>query len=153
MSDKEFLQLAIEKSIESVKAGAYPVGAVIVQDGKVISAEISNGKQLMDPTSHAEIAAIRDACQKLKRRDIGDVVLYTSLEPCVMCYSAIFWAYIPKVVYACSRGRVAIKNYEGKHDIHVLNESARRQVNLVQMVELEEKALNVINNWEIIRKT
>jgi len=148
MTDKDFLQLAIEKSKESVLVGAFPVGAVVVQDGKVISSAISNGKQLKDPTSHAEIAAIREACQKLQNRDLKNAVLYSSLEPCLMCYAASFWASIKKVVYACSRERVSKQHYEGGHDLKFINNNSRHQLELIQIKELEEQAWQIIRDWE-----
>jgi tRNA(Arg) A34 adenosine deaminase TadA len=67
-----FLTLAIEKSRESVSAGGFPVGVVLVRGGEIIATGLSDGKQLNDPTSHAEIAAIREACQKLKTRNLKD---------------------------------------------------------------------------------
>jgi guanine deaminase len=152
MTDKDFLQLAIDKSKESVLAGAFPVGAVVVQDGEVISFAISNGKQLKDPTSHAEIAAIREACQKLQNRDLKNVVLYSSLEPCLMCYAASFWASISKVVYACSRERVAKQHYEGEHDLKFINVNSRRQIELIQIKEMEEQAWQIVRDWEISSK-
>ena len=148
MSDKEFLQLAIKKSQESVEAGAFPVGAIVVQNGEIVSSSISNGKQLKDPTSHAEIAAIREACQKLKNRDLKNVVLYSSLEPCLMCYAASFWASIPRVVYACSRTRASKMHYEGGHNLGQINEVSRHPIELMHMKEMEEKALKIISDWE-----
>jgi len=143
-----FLEQAIELSKKSVAVGGYPVGALIVKDGKVISTGLSDGKQLCDGTSHAEITAIREASKKLKKRNLDDVVLYTSLEPCVMCFTASFWAYIPKIVFACGRKSVHPKNYEGDHDIFELNKNCRRRIELVHQKDFENKALEVINDWE-----
>lgn len=148
IEDKKFLQMAIEKSEESVRVGAFPVGAVLVRDGEVISTGISNGKQLKDPTSHAEIAAIREACQKLQIRDLKDVVLYSSLEPCLMCYAASFWASIPRIVYACSRERVSKQHYEGNHSLIDINKTIRHPIELVYIPEMEDPALKVIEDWE-----
>jgi guanine deaminase len=148
MSDKEFLQLAIKKSQESVEAGAFPVGAIVVQNGEIISSSISNGEKLKDPTSHAEIAAIREACQKLQNRDLKNIILYSSLEPCLMCYAASFWASIPQVVYACPRAKVSKMHYEGDHDLEHINESSRHPIKLIHMQEMEDEALKIINDWE-----
>lgn len=100
MDDIKFLQQAIEKSKESVALGGFPVGVVIVRNGEILTSGMSNGKQLNDPTNHAEIAAMREACKKLQTRDLKDVVLYSSLEPCLMCFAASTWASIPRMVYA-----------------------------------------------------
>ena len=148
MTDKDFIDEAIRLSKESVDAGGYPVGTVIVKNSDIIARGLSNGKNLNDPTSHAEIAAIHEAGQKLQKRDLDDVVLYSSCEPCVMCFAASFWAHIPKVVFACSRGKVPANYYEGDHDIFSLNAKSLRKIELVHFQELEEDALAVITNWE-----
>ena len=148
MSDKEILEKTIKLSKESVTVGGYPVGAVIVQNGKIVSTGLSNGKQLCDPTSHAETSAIRSAGEKLNKRNLDDVVLYSSLEPCVMCFTSSFWAYIPKIVFACGRDMVSSEYYEGNHNIFDLNKDGRREIELVHFKELENKALEVITEWE-----
>ena len=151
MNDLDFIMKTIELSKESVAIGGYPIGAVIVKNGEVISTGLSNGKLLCDPTSHAETAAIRDAGKILNKRNLDDVVLYTSLEPCVMCFTSCVWAYIPKIVFACSKNKVSAKYYEGSHDISNLNNSNRRKIELVHYKKLENQALNVITEWEKLR--
>ena len=148
MLDADFIKRAIELSQKSVEVGGYPVGAVIVQNGQIVSEGLSKGKQLCDPTSHAETAAIREAGKKLDKRNLDDVVLYSSLEPCVMCFASSFWAYIPKVVFACSRDKVSADYYEGEHNIFELNRKGRRVIELVHFGELEQEALEVITEWE-----
>lgn len=148
MDDQFFLKKAIELSQQSIEVGGYPAGAVIVKDGEILSVGLSNGKNLHDPTSHAETAAIREACRKLGERDLEDVVLYSSLEPCVMCYASSFWAHIPKVVFACSRKQVSPEYYEGNHDIFALNKKGKRVIKFVHAGDLEQDALKVISDWE-----
>jgi len=148
MTDRDFIQKAIELSKESVAIGGYPVGAIIVKDGEIVSTGFSNGKQLCDPTMHAETDAIRKAGKKLHKRNLDDVVLYSSLEPCVMCFTSSFWAYIPRVVFACGRDKVSSDYFEGAHNIFELNEASRRKIDLVHFEELENEALNVITKWE-----
>lgn len=87
---EDFVKHAIEISRESVRVGGYPAGAIVVHNREIVGRGLSNGKQLCDCTSHAEIAAIREASKKLNVRDLKDATLYTSLEPCVMCYAASF---------------------------------------------------------------
>jgi guanine deaminase len=102
-SDKSLLLRAIEIAGKGILTGAGPFGAVIVKDGKIIS-EASNRVVLnSDPTAHAEILAIRQAALVIKSHDLSDCILYTSCEPCPMCFGAIYWAGIKKVVYACDR--------------------------------------------------
>ncbi len=91
-----------DKGIKNKEGG--PFGAVIVdKNGNIISN--GNNKVIMnnDPTAHAEVVAIRDACKKLNTYDLSDYILYTSCEPCPMCLSAIIWANIKEVYYGCSK--------------------------------------------------
>jgi guanine deaminase len=145
---EDLLKQAIELSKKSVAVGGYPAGALVFHNGKVISTGLSDGKQLCDATCHAEISAIREASKKLNKRNLTDVVLYTSLEPCVMCLMASFWAHIPKIVFACRRKSVSPKYYEGEHDISELNRKNWRRIELIHIKELECDAKTVIQDWE-----
>lgn len=101
--DKEFLLQAISIAKKNIAEGGGPFGAVIVIDNKIV-AEAGNTVVLTnDPTAHAEVNAIREACKKLNKFDLTDAVLYASCEPCPMCLSAIYWARIRKIYYAASR--------------------------------------------------
>ena len=107
MTKEELMQRAIELSCESVKRGGGPFGAVIVRDGEIV-AEGSNSVTLRnDPTAHAEVSAIRAACERLGRFKLEDCEIYTSCEPCPMCLSAIYWAGIRKIYFANNRGDAA----------------------------------------------
>lgn len=146
--DIDYLRLAIAQSINSVEQGGFPVGAIIVIDGKELVTGVSNGKALNDPTSHAEIAAIRKACKKLQTRELKNAILYSSLEPCLMCYAACLWASIPKIVYACGRDKVSPQHFEGKHHLTEINKVANHQVVLVHEDKLEIATLKIIEDWE-----
>lgn len=94
---------AIDISIQSVKSGGGPFGAVIVKDGCVL-AKCSNSVTLEnDPTAHAEVNAIREACQLLGDFSLEGATLYSSCEPCPMCLSAAYWAKIDKIYFANNR--------------------------------------------------
>ena len=101
----EYMKLAkeaAEKGITNKEGG--PFGAIIVNsEGEVISTGNNQVLKNNDPTAHAEIVAIRNACSKLNTYDLSDYILYTSCEPCPMCLSAIIWANIKDVYYACTR--------------------------------------------------
>lgn len=102
-NDKNYLHQAIEIAKESIVNGGGPFGAVIVRDDKIIS-EASNKVVLNnDPTAHAEILAIRQACSRLQKFELNDCILYASCEPCPMCLGAIYWSGIQKVVYSSDR--------------------------------------------------
>ena len=90
------------KGIENKEGG--PFGAVIVdKEGKIISTGNNKVLKTNDPTAHAEIVAIRNACKKLKTNDLSDYILYSSCEPCPMCLSAIIWSNIKTMYYGCTR--------------------------------------------------
>jgi len=93
MDDEKFMKIAIEEA----KKGDFPFGAIIVRGGKVISRAHNTAE--FDPTLHAEMNAIKKACEKLKLRHLTDCTLYATCEPCPMCFMASFWARIPKIVY------------------------------------------------------
>lgn len=146
--DSYFIEKAIEASQKSVDAGGYPVGAVIVVNNAIIAEGLSNGKKCFDATMHAEVDAIRKASQKLKMRNLSTATLYTSLEPCVMCFSVSFWAYIPRIIFACNRARVKKNYYMGDHNIAILNKKNRRKIELLHFKKYTKEALNIIDAWE-----
>jgi len=100
--DKNFMKIAIKEAKENVKQGDYPIGAVIVKNGKILATGRSTVKQNNDPTSHAEIDAIRKAAEKTGYPYLEDCVLYTTPEPCVMCAAASVWAKLKGIVYGAS---------------------------------------------------
>ena len=102
-NDKPLLLRAIEIAGDGILTGGGPFGAVVTKDGEIISEATNRVVLNSDPTAHAEILAIRQAALVLKTHDLGDCVLYSSCEPCPMCFGAIYWAGIKKVVYACDR--------------------------------------------------
>ena len=96
---EKFLQEAIKIAQENVASGrGGPFGAVIVKDGQIIARASNEVLSSQDPTMHAEVNAIRQACQKLKNFELKDCVIYSSCEPCPMCLGAIYWAR-PKALY------------------------------------------------------
>lgn len=107
-NDKEkdmnkFMKMAIEEAEFGVKNGeGGPFGCVITKDGKVVGRGHNQVVLRRDPTCHGEIAAIRDACQNLETFDLSGCELYTTGEPCPMCFGAILWANIQKVYYGCN---------------------------------------------------
>ena len=103
MTKEELMRKAIELSIKSVRNGGGPFGAIIARKGEII-AEGSNGVTIYnDPTAHAEVTAIRKACEKLGTFDLTGCEIYTSCEPCPMCLGAIYWAHLDKSYYANDR--------------------------------------------------
>ncbi len=106
--DKYFMQAAInlaEKGIDSNSGG--PFGAVVVKDDKIIAEGFNSVTSENDPTAHAEVIAIRNACKKLNSFQLTDCTIYTSCEPCPMCLGAIYWARPKKVFFAGNRNDAA----------------------------------------------
>lgn len=97
------MQLAISISKESIEQGGGPFGAVIVKNGEVIATGHNQVTQQNDPTAHAEVCAIREACKKLGTFSLQGCEIYTSCEPCPMCLSAIYWAKIEHIYYGNTR--------------------------------------------------
>ena len=103
MNDEYFLKKAIEMATANVLAGGGPFGAVIVRDGIIIGSGANQVTPSNDPTAHAEIVAIRNACQTMGDFRLHGSVLYTSCEPCPMCLGAIYWAHISRIVFGASK--------------------------------------------------
>ena len=97
--DHKFMQMAIDLSIENVANGGGPFGAVIVRDNTIIATGTNRVTANNDPTAHAEVSAIREACAKVQNFKLMDCTCYTSCEPCPMCLSALYWAGIKRIVY------------------------------------------------------
>src|SRR5246127_2799257 len=99
-----FMREAIGISLQKMRRNkGGPFGAVVVRKGKIIGKGWNAVTSTNDPTAHAEVVAIRDACRRLKTFQLDDCELYTSCEPCPMCLSAIYWARFKKVFYANTR--------------------------------------------------
>ncbi|AXY55979.1 nucleoside deaminase [Acinetobacter chinensis] len=102
MSDQKFLQQAVELALSNVEQGGRPFGAVIVKNAEVISTGVNQILTTGDPTSHAELNALRQAAQNLKSTSLKDCVVYASGQPCPMCLAALRMAGVEKIVYAYS---------------------------------------------------
>jgi len=101
---RHFMDMAIQLSLEGMQSGAGgPFGCVIVRNGIVVGKGYNKVLLTNDPTAHAEITAIRDACEHLKTHQLDGCIVYSSCEPCPMCLGAIYWAKAEKVYYANTR--------------------------------------------------
>ena len=146
MSNK-FMQRAIELSIQSVIKGTGPFGAVIVRDNKIISEGFNTVTLANDPTSHAEIVAIRSACKILNNFSLENCILYTTCEPCPMCLSAIYWAHIDKVYYANTRSDAQKIDFSDSQIYEELNKTIKeRKIPMHQM--MREEALKAFEMWD-----
>jgi len=144
--NNNFMLRAIELSINSANNSGGPFGCVIVKNNKII-AEGSNKVTLSnDPTAHAEIVAIREACKKLNVFNLPGCDLYSSCEPCPMCLSAIYWSHIDNIFYANSRDDAKKINFD---DSLIYSEFSKkiedRKIPIKQM--LRNEALQAFKIW------
>ena len=138
---------AIELSIKSVNTGTGPFGSVIVKDNKIISEGFNTVTLANDPTSHAEIAAIRIACKELKNFSLKGCDLYTTCEPCPMCLSAIYWARIDKIYYANTRNDAKKIDFSDALIYEELNKSIKdRKIPMHQI--MRDEALKAFELWD-----
>lgn len=101
---EKFMDMAIQLALDNVTGNTGgPFGAVVVKDGKIVGVGQNQVTNLKDPTAHAEIQAIRDACEYLNTFQLDDCEIYSSCEPCPMCLGAIFWARPKAVYFACTK--------------------------------------------------
>jgi guanine deaminase len=145
-SNNNFMLRAIELSIDSANKKGGPFGCVIVKNNKIMG-EGSNKVTLSnDPTAHAEIVAIREACQKLNTFNLSGCDLYSSCEPCPMCLSAIYWSHIDNIFYANTRDDAKEINFD---DSLIYSEFAKkiedRKIPIKQM--LRDEALQAFKIW------
>jgi guanine deaminase len=125
-----------------------PFGAIVVRHGKIVGRGWNQVTSTNDPTAHAEITAIRDACKRLKTFQLADCELYTSCEPCPMCLSAIYWARIQKVYYANTRKDASRVKFDD--DLiyrEVSRPVSRRLIPMKQMLRTE--ALGAFAEWQM----
>jgi guanine deaminase len=144
---EKFMQMAIDLSEYNVKEGqGGPFGAVIVKDGMVLARSANKVVPNNDPTAHAEVSAIRLACQELGTFNLAGCEIYTSCEPCPMCLGAIYWARIDKIYFANTKADAAAIGF----DDHFIYEELdlpmeKRKLPIVQMMRNE--ALGAFKLW------
>jgi guanine deaminase len=138
---------AIQLSIEGVQSGqGGPFGAVIVKSEKIIAEGVNQVTSINDPTAHAEVQAIRLACQKLGHFELKDCQLYTSCEPCPMCLGAIYWARISRIYFANTADDAASIGFDDSFIYSELKEiQSQRRIPAIQM--MREEALAGFRAW------
>jgi len=109
----KYMNMAVDAALDNANGNTGgPFGAVVVKNGKIIGVGRNQVTSLNDPTAHAEIQAIREACQFLQSFQLDDCEIYTSCEPCPMCLGAIFWARPKAVYYACTKEDAARAGFD-----------------------------------------
>ncbi len=149
MKEKEgFMREAIRLSIENMRAGnGGPFGAVVVKDGKIIARGFNQVTSSNDPTAHAEVVAIREACKVLNSFQLDDCEIYTSCEPCPMCLGAIYWARPSKMYYANTKKDAANIGFDDQFIYEELDLPLdKRQLAAEQL--LQDEAIVAFKEWE-----
>lgn len=144
---KEFMRMAIALSIQNVTESiGGPFGAVIVKDGKFVAGSANKVTSTNDPTAHAEVSAIRLACQKLNTFDLSGCVIYTSCEPCPMCLGAIYWSRIETIYFANTKVDAENIGFSDKFIYEELEKPMdKRSLPVVQM--MRDEAMQAFKLW------
>ena len=146
-NQKKFMREAIRLSIENVQSGnGGPFGTVIVKNGNIIASGVNKVTQSSDPTAHAEIVAIRSACETLGTFQLVGCEIYCSCEPCPMCLGAIYWARPDRIYFANSREDAADINFDDNFIYNELDVSISQR-KLPTTLLLRDEALMAFTQW------
>lgn len=141
------MRRAIALALDNIRAGGGPFGCVIVKDGHIIAEGANRVTSTNDPTAHAEVVAIRDACRTLKNFQLEGCDLYTTCEPCPMCLGAIYWARPSRVFYAAAAGDAAAAGFDDAFIYEELKTAhAARRIPMAQL--LRDESLQIFAAWK-----
>jgi guanine deaminase len=145
--EEQFMKRAIELALENVRSGrGGPFGVVIVKGGQVLAEGANSVTSSNDPTAHAEIVAIRQACRKLNTFQLDGCEIYSSCEPCPMCVGAIYWARAARVFYGASAGDAAVAQFDDAVIFREIAQPARlRRIPMTQA--MRDEALVAFRAW------
>ncbi|HSK71668.1 MAG TPA: nucleoside deaminase [Pyrinomonadaceae bacterium] len=145
--DEQFMRRAIALAQTGMDANdGGPFGAVVVKDGEIIGEGWNRVTSTNDPTAHAEVIAIREACKKIDSFQLDGCAIYTSCEPCPMCLGAIYWARPAQVFYACTREDAARIEFDDQFIYDELEKPfEERHLKIVNF--MREEALQVFEKW------
>ena len=145
--DRKYMQMAIDLSIANIDEGGGPFGAVIVRGGQLIAAGTNRVVPNNDPTAHAEVMAIRNACNALNTFDLSGCTVYTSCEPCPMCLSALYWAGIERICYANTKRDAAAIDFDDSFIYDQLRlDYDRRSIHCEHF--MRDEALAAFRKWD-----
>jgi len=147
MTHEDFMKEAIKLSVENVRKGGGPFGAVIVKEGKIVGRGANSVVTHTDPTAHAEVMAIREAAKNLGTFDLSGCTIYTSCEPCPMCLGAIYWAHLSKMFYGNTKEDAAKAGFDDAF-IYKEFELPKEKRSLPAENLLPDEALKAFKLWE-----
>lgn len=143
----EFMSRAIALALEHVNSGGGgPFAAVIVKDGEILAEGVNQVTTNCDPTAHAEISAIRNACRRLASWQLNGCEIYTTCEPCPMCLGAIYWARLDRIYFACSRDDAADAGFDDSLIYREFEVPAERR-RLPVSQTMRREALEIFRHW------
>ncbi len=147
MTNDELMRVAIELSKDNVRNGGGPFGAVIAKDGEIIASGVNRVTANCDPTAHAEVSAIRAACEKLGTFNLEGCEIFTSCEPCPMCLGAIYWAHLSKMYYGNNKHDAKEIGFDDSfiYDEIALSPSLRK---LPSELLLANEAISAFRMWD-----
>jgi len=142
-----FMEQAIRRAVENVRSGqGGPFGAIVVKDGRVIATGANSVTSTNDPTAHAEVAAIREACRALGTFQLTGCEIYTSCEPCPMCLGAIYWARPDRVYFAATASDAAEAGFDDSFIYQELNQPLGKRKIPFQSV-MRQEGLEPFREW------
>ncbi len=142
MQKEQFMEEALRQAKLAQDYNEGPFGAVIVRGGQIVVSTRNTTEETYDPTAHAEVNAIREACKKLQTTDLSDCILYTSCHPCPMCLSAAKWASIRKVIYCLTNEDTKKLGFDDwKHYQEMGLKPSERELPFEQIMNEEGKTL------------
>ena len=145
--DARFMRMAIDLSIKNVDSGGGPFGAVVVRDGELIATGANRVVPNNDPTAHAEVMAIRAACNKLGNFKLDGCTVYTSCEPCPMCLSALYWAGVERVFYGNTKYDAKAINFDDSFIYDQLElDYDERSMRCIHF--MRDEALEAFRKWD-----
>ena len=147
-----FMREAIQLSISNINScNGGPFGAVIVKDGQIIARGANSVTSTNDPTAHAEVVAIRQACENLHTFQLTGCEIYASCEPCPMCLGAIYWARLDKLYYANTKNDAAAIKFDDKFIYEELEKPLEDRTLFTRQL-LRDEALEAFNKWSAMEQ-
>src|ERR1700675_4797743 len=147
MAQNTFMHRAIALALENVRAGGGPFGAIVVKEGKVLAEAANCVTSTNDPTAHAEMMAIREACKNLRKFHLTGCEMYSSCEPCPMCLGAIYWARLDRVYFASTAADAAKAGFDDSFIYQEIQKpDAQRKIPMIQL--MREESLAAFRAWE-----
>ena len=144
--DRLFLRRAIEMAVENVRHDGGPFAAVVVKDGVLIASGANQVTRTNDPTAHAEIVAVREACRVLNTFRLTGCDVYSSCEPCPMCLGALYWARPARVIFAANHEDAAAAGFD---DAFIYQQTAappsERSIPMIRVVD--DRAMRPFEEW------